>query len=103
MTFGVVVEAASGLASGMGVVAAAAVLAATRRPLAALAVLVDFLMAAGLLHLAADPTYLRALSAGVVLLIRHLITWSLQTDSSTLTSPLLDWLGRTRKPPRSSA
>ena len=79
MTVGDVTEVAGALAGCLGIVAAAAVLAATRRALAALAVLLDFLTAAGLLHLAADPSYMRALSAGIVLGIRHLISWSLQT------------------------
>ncbi|MEV4621548.1 hypothetical protein AB0J74_22915 [Asanoa sp. NPDC049573] len=87
MSFGDVVELGSTLAVGMGVVVTAAVLAATRRPLAALAALLDFLVAAGLLHLAADPTYLRALSAGIVLAIRHLISWTLRTDSQVLARP----------------
>jgi hypothetical protein len=61
----------------LAVLSAGAALAATRRRGVALAVLLDLLTAAGLLHLAADPSYMRAASAGVVLVIRRLITWSL--------------------------
>lgn len=91
MSLGEVTDAASAVVGAMGIVASAAALAATRRPLAALAVLLDFLMAAGLLHLAADPTYLRALSAGIVLAVRHLISWSLMTDSRGLLPPAPRW------------
>ncbi|GIF73963.1 hypothetical protein [Asanoa siamensis] len=84
---GEITEAASAVVVAMGIVVGAATLAATRRPMAALAVLLDFLAAAGLLHLAADPTYLRALSAAIVLGIRHLITWSLQTGSRAAMMP----------------
>ncbi|MDG4825868.1 hypothetical protein O7635_28815 [Asanoa sp. WMMD1127] len=82
-------DAAGAVVGAMGIVAAAATLANGRRPLAALAVLLDFLTAAGLLHLAADPSYLRALSAGIVLVIRHLVTWTLQTGSRDLLPPAL--------------
>jgi hypothetical protein len=66
--------------------------------MAALAVLLDLLTAAGLLHLAADPSYLRALSAGIVLGIRHLISWSLMTGGGAMTPPVQDWFGRSRNP-----
>ncbi|MEV4534183.1 hypothetical protein AB0J82_10165 [Asanoa sp. NPDC049518] len=88
MSLGEVTEAASAVAVAMGIGVAAAVLAANRTPMAALAVLLDFLTVAGILHLAADPTYLRALSAGIVLGVRHLITWSLQTGSRGLLAPM---------------
>ena len=92
-----VTEAASAVAVAMGLVAAGVTFAATGRPLAALGVLLDFLIAAGLLHLAANPSYLRALSAGIVLAIRHLITWSLQTGSRGLFPPTPRMPWRTRR------
>ncbi|SNS68517.1 hypothetical protein SAMN05421812_101403 [Asanoa hainanensis] len=97
MSLGEVTEAASAVAVAMGIVVAAASLAATRKPMAALAVLLDFLTVAGLLHLAADPTYLRALSAGIVLAVRHLITWSLQTGAGGLFAPMPRRPGRAGK------
>ncbi|GIF62652.1 hypothetical protein Ais01nite_06870 [Asanoa ishikariensis] len=97
MSLGEVTEAASAVAVAMGIIVAAATLAATRMPLAALAVLLDFLMVAGVLHLAADPTYLRAASAGIVLAVRHLITWSLQTGSRGLFAPMPQAPGRAGK------
>jgi len=100
VTLGDVVEIAGAVVACLGIAAAAAVFAASRRPMAALAVLLDLLTAAGLLHLAADPSYLRALSAGIVLAIRHLITWSLMTGGRAMTPPVQDWLGRARKTPR---
>jgi hypothetical protein len=61
----------------LAIIASAAVLLATRRVDVALAVLLDLLTGAGLLHLAADPSYMRAVSAAIVLAIRRLVTWSL--------------------------
>ena len=90
MSAGDLSEAGSAVLVAMGIVAGAAALATTRHPLAALAVLLDFLTAAGLLHLAADPTYLRALSAGIVLAVRHLITWSLRTGGGAMLPPMRD-------------
>jgi hypothetical protein len=87
MSVGELADAAGAVVAAMGIGAAAATLAATRRPLAGLAVLLDFLTAAGLLHLAADPSYLRALSAGILLAIRHLISWSLRTGGGAVLPP----------------
>jgi hypothetical protein len=55
-----------------GLVAAALTLAVTRRPGAALGVLLDLLLAAGLLRLAGDPGWGTITTAAVVVLLRHL-------------------------------
>lgn len=59
--------------TGAGLVAAAVVLAATRRPLFALKVLLDLLLAAGLLRLTGDPDWTAILTAGAIVALRRLI------------------------------
>jgi hypothetical protein len=71
-------------------VAAAAALLATRRREVSLAILLDLLTCAGLLHLAAGPTYTRAATAAIVLGIRRLITWTLAGESRTGAAPGLN-------------
>lgn len=71
------VDLASAVIVLLAVVAALLALVVTRRRETALAVLLDFLTAAGLLRLAADPGYLRAASAATVLVVRHTISWIL--------------------------
>ncbi|MGY1708981.1 hypothetical protein ACI8AC_05670 [Geodermatophilus sp. SYSU D00758] len=68
-------EQVTGAAAGAVVVAAlvagALALAVTRRPLPALGVLLDLLVAAGLLRLAGDPEWRAVLGAAVVVAVRH--------------------------------
>ena len=65
-------------------VAAAAVLsgvvalAATRRPALALGILLDMLVAAGLLRLLGDPTWEAIATAAIAIAIRHLVTYGLR-------------------------
>lgn len=66
-------DTAALVATAAALVAAAAALFATRRPRAALPVLLDLLTAAGLLRLAAEPEWHRLLSAAAVIGLRHLI------------------------------
>ncbi len=54
--------------------AAAAVLASTRQPREALAVLLEFLTAAGLLRLAGTPSWSSLLTAAVIIALRRLIS-----------------------------
>ena len=56
-----------------GLVAAALVLAVTRRPLVAVRVLLDFLLAAGLLRLTGDPGWPAILTAAVIVAVRRLL------------------------------
>ncbi len=59
--------------TALGLVAAAVVLAATRHPLSALTVLLDFLLAAGLLRLSGDPGWPALGTAAAVVLLRRLL------------------------------
>lgn len=77
MTGAKAIDLASAVVVALALVAAAAALLATRRPEVGLAVLLDLLMCAGLLYLAAGPTYTRAATAAIILGIRRLITWTL--------------------------
>ena len=56
-----------------GRVAAAAVLLATGRPLLAVKVLLDFLLAAGLLRLTGDPAWTTVATAAAVVALRRLV------------------------------
>ncbi|MFH0241296.1 hypothetical protein ACGRHY_02375 [Streptomyces sp. HK10] len=60
--------------TAFGLVAAAVVLAAARRLAPTLAVLLDFLTAAGLLRLAGDPNWSTIAAAAAVIAIRKLVT-----------------------------
>jgi uncharacterized membrane protein len=65
--------AAGLLCTLLGLVCAAAVLARTRRLAQALPVLLDFLMAAGLLRLTHDATWRALATAAVIVLLRKLV------------------------------
>jgi hypothetical protein len=67
-------------------------LAVTRRPAAALGVLLDLLLAAGLLRLAGDPGWPAITTAAVVVLLRRLIGTGLRLGSRA-------WTGRGGGPP----
>ena len=57
----------------VGLLAAAVVLAAERRPLTALQVLLDFLLAAGLLRLTGRPGWPALATAAAVVAVRRLV------------------------------
>ncbi|MET9155580.1 hypothetical protein ABZX82_30535 [Streptomyces griseoflavus] len=61
-----------------GLVASAVVLVAARRPRAALAVLLDFLTAAGLLRLTGEPSWDAVAAATAVIAVRKLVTAGLR-------------------------
>ena len=61
------------VATAAGLVAAAVTLAVTRRPLLALGVLLDFLLAAGLLRLTGRPGWPVLATAAAVVVLRRLI------------------------------
>ena len=61
-----------------GLVAAAVALAATRRPLVALGVLLDFLLAAGLLRLIGRPGWPVLATAAAIVALRRLIGFGLR-------------------------
>ena len=64
------VDTAAALVGAAALVVSGLVLASSRRPAAALAVLLDLLLAAGLLRLSADAAWSAVGSAALVVLIR---------------------------------
>ncbi|PJE98052.1 hypothetical protein CUT44_02080 [Streptomyces carminius] len=64
--------------TAFGLVSAAVVLVAARRLMPALAVLLDFLIAAGLLRLAGDPAWDTVAAAAAVVAVRKLVTAGLR-------------------------
>ncbi|MFD1829924.1 hypothetical protein ACFSJS_09630 [Streptomyces desertarenae] len=74
----VAVQLAALAVTAFGLVAAAVVLAVERRLMPALAVLLDFLIAAGLLRLAAEPAWDAIAAAAAVIAVRKLVTAGLR-------------------------
>jgi len=72
-----VADALAVAVTAAGFLAAALVLARTRRPVFALAVLLDLFTAAGLIRLTGPPNLQRAASAALVILIRHVAGYGL--------------------------
>jgi hypothetical protein len=85
MSVGTSIDLLSAIVVLLALVSGATTFASTRQLGIALAVLLDLLTAAGLLHLAADPTYMRAVSAAIVLGVRHLVSWSLSHTGQAAT------------------
>ena len=77
----VVVGTAALAVTAAGVVAAAVTLAATRRPLLAITVLLDFLLAAGLLRLTGHPGWPVLAGAAAVVVLRRLVGYGLRAGS----------------------
>ncbi len=71
-------DVAALVVTAAGLVAALLVLAATRRPSVALAVLLDFLLAAGLLRLTGDPGWPSIATAAAVVALRRLLVAGLR-------------------------
>ncbi|MCI0385736.1 hypothetical protein [Streptomyces sp. CNQ085] len=69
-----VLDLAALATTAFGLVAAAVVFAEARRLVPALAVLLDFLTAAGLLRLAGDPSWGTIAAAAAVIAVRKLVT-----------------------------
>ncbi|WP_432548122.1 hypothetical protein [Kineococcus sp. SYSU DK004] len=69
--------------SAAALVSAVVVLLSTRRPSAALPVLLDLLTAAGLLRLAADPSWQRIAGAAAIVALRHLLVHGLHVGART--------------------
>jgi hypothetical protein len=64
-----------------GLLAAAVTLATTRRPLLALKVLLDFLLAAGLLRLTGHPDWPALAGAAAVVALRRLVGFGLRAGA----------------------
>lgn len=76
------VTALAALGTGLAaLLAGALVLAVTRRPLPALAVLLELLLAAGLLRLAGDPSWQVILSAAAIVALRRLLGTALPSGA----------------------
>ena len=91
------------LAVGVGalaLVAGAVALVATRRPALALGVLLDLLLAAGLLRLAAEQTWGSIATAAAVVLLRRLIGAGLRAGGRALSPPAVAPGSRGRWRPR---
>ncbi|PRY47724.1 uncharacterized protein DUF1622 [Geodermatophilus tzadiensis] len=73
--------------SGLALVAGALALVATRRPALALGVLLDLLLAAGLLRLATEPTWTSIATAAAVVALRRLIGAGLRAGGRVLADP----------------
>ena len=71
---------AAALAAGL------VVLGATRRPAAALPVLLDLLVAAGLLRLVGEPSWQALATAAAILVLRRLIGFGLRTGGRSWAS-----------------
>ncbi len=71
-----------------GLVAAAVVLAATRRPAFALKVLLEFFLAAGLLRLTGSPDWPALLTAAAVILVRRLVGFGLRAGAPARAAPV---------------
>jgi uncharacterized membrane protein len=77
-------------AMGVGLaalVAAALTLAVTRRPALALSVLLDLLLAAGLLRLAGDPGWGPIVIAAAIVVLRRVIGFGLRTGGRAWAAP----------------
>ncbi|MFD4543602.1 hypothetical protein [Streptomyces bauhiniae] len=79
-------QAGAVLITGLGLVAAAAALRLTHSVRAALAVLLDFLTAAGLLRLAGEPSWVGIILAAAVIAMRKLLGASLRLSSANRTT-----------------
>ena len=83
------------LCTAAGVVAGLLVFAVTRRAGAALALALDFWLAAGLLRLAGPPSWQRIASAAAILAIRQLVNYARRHSAIRGESPR-DWLPHRR-------
>ncbi len=80
---GPVVDTLALAVTAAGLLAAAGVLAASRRPLFALKVLLDFLLAAGLLRLTGQPGWTAIATAAAVVAIRRLLGVGLRAGAGS--------------------
>ena len=71
-----------------GLVAAAVTLLATRRPLQSVRVLLDFLLAAGLLRLTGSPDWATLGAAAAIIALRRLAGLGLRAGAPALAGPL---------------
>ncbi|WP_347057004.1 hypothetical protein ABC795_09880 [Blastococcus sp. HT6-30] len=96
-TLAAVSGAAAQLVAGAALVSGLVTLAATRRPALALGVLLDMLVAAGLLRLVGAPSWQALATAAVVIGLRHLVGYGLRLGARSWAETRLRRPGR---PPR---
>lgn len=84
---GFVVQFAAGLVAAAALVSGALALVATRQPGVALAVLLDLLLAAGLLRLIALADWQGIIGAAAVVVIRKVVVGAYHRGSRVLTEP----------------
>jgi ribose/xylose/arabinose/galactoside ABC-type transport system permease subunit len=72
---------------GASLAAGALTLAMTRRPALALAVLLDLLLAAGLLRLAGNPGWQAIVTAAAIVVLRRLLAFGLRAGRRALGAP----------------
>jgi len=85
--------------TGAALVAGAAALVATGRPAVAIAVLLDLLLAAGLLRLAGEPDWRTIAGAAALVAIRRLLGWGLRVGRSGRSSETPATPGSRSSPP----
>ncbi|OMQ14318.1 hypothetical protein A7K94_0217495 [Modestobacter sp. VKM Ac-2676] len=96
MTLAAVTGLVPQLLSAFALVAGALTLAATRRPALALGVLLDLLLAAGLLRLAGEPDWQGIATTAAIVLLRHLASAGLRFGGRS-------WTRGKARSPRTSA
>ncbi|MGY2084085.1 DUF1622 domain-containing protein [Blastococcus sp. SYSU DS0539] len=77
-TLAAVTGAAAELVAGAAVISALVALGATRRPALALGILLDLLVAAGILRLIGNPGWQSIATAAAVIALRHLVGYGLR-------------------------
>jgi hypothetical protein len=75
-----VFDAAATLVAGSAVVIGTLVLLVTRRMSVALPILLELLLAAGLLHLAVADTWTAIVTAAVIVAVRHVVVAGLRAN-----------------------
>ncbi|MGY1722043.1 DUF1622 domain-containing protein [Blastococcus sp. SYSU DS0533] len=79
-----VTGAMSQVVAAIALVSGGLALAVTRRPPLALGILLDLLVAAGLLRLVGDPSWRHIIVAGAVVALRHLVGYGLRLGARSL-------------------
>ncbi|SEK64959.1 Protein of unknown function [Blastococcus sp. DSM 46786] len=77
-TLAAVTGTMSQVVAAIALVSGGLALAVTRRPALALGILLDLLVAAGLLRLVGDPGWRTVATVAIVIAIRHLVTYGLR-------------------------
>jgi uncharacterized membrane protein len=82
-----VTGAMSEIVAAMALVSGGLALVVTRRPALALGILLDLLVAAGLLRLVGDPDWRTIIITGAVVALRHLVSYGLRLGERALEEP----------------